>query len=178
MDPDGHRQANACPIRRFATFFLPNPSSRDRLAGFTLIELMVAIAIVSTLSAIATPLYLGHLEKARVAVAISDLKTIEAAVYNYYATKAALPDSLAQINLDTFLDPWGASYAYLRINGGAKNIRGRARKDHFLVPVNDDFDIYSMGKDGQSKAPFTTPVAQDDIVRAFNGGYYGKVSDM
>lgn len=148
------------------------------MAGFTLIELMVAIAIVSTLSAIATPLYLSHLEKARVAVAISDLKIIEAAAYNYYATNAELPDSLAQINLDTLLDPWGAPYAYLRINGSSTNVRGSVRKDHFLVPVNDDFDVYSMGKDGQSKAPFTTPVAQDDIVRAFNGGYYGKVSDM
>ena len=47
-----------------------------------------------------------------------------------------------------------------------------------MVPVNSDFDLYSMGKDGASASPFTAKSSQDDIVRAFNGGYYGKVADM
>jgi len=50
------------------------------------------------------------------------------------------------------------------------------RKDHNLVPVNSDFDLFSKGKDGQSKSPFTAKASRDDIVRANNGRYIGPVS--
>jgi general secretion pathway protein G len=46
------------------------------------------------------------------------------------------------------------------------------------VPVNSDFDLYSMGPDGQSKPPFTAAASRDDIVRASNGGFIGPVSDF
>jgi general secretion pathway protein G len=43
--------------------------------------------------------------------------------------------------------------------------------------VNTDFDLYSKGKDGKSKIPFTAKASRDDIVRANNGRYIGPVSD-
>jgi general secretion pathway protein G len=146
--------------------------------GFTMIEVMVSVCIIGLLAAIATPFYFSFLERARVAVAISDLKTIEAAVYNHVSTTGELPDTLAQVNLANLRDPWGNPYQYLRINGGDTKGNSRMRKDHFMVPVNSDFDLYSMGKDGTSASPFTAKASRDDIVRAFNGGYYGKVADM
>lgn len=138
---------------------------------------MVAIAIISLLAAIATPFYLSYLDKARVTVAISDLKAIEAAVFDYYSTKGQFPDSLAQINLKNLTDPWGTPYKYLRIDGGEKG-NGKKRKDHYMVPVNDDFDIYSIGKDFKTASSFASGPAQDDIVRAFNGSYFGMVSNI
>ena len=51
------------------------------------------------------------------------------------------------------------------------------RKDHNLVPVNSDFDLYSMGKDEATNSTFTAKVSEDDIVRANNGGYVGLVSE-
>ena len=148
------------------------------ILGFTLIEVMVCVCIIGVLSAIATPFYLGYRERARVAVAIADLKTIEAAIFNFFADNAAMPDTLAQVGMGNFLDPWGNRYAYLRIHGGDGKGKGKLRKDHFMVPVNTDFDLYSIGKDGKSSSPFTAKGSQDDIVRAYNGGYCGKVSDM
>jgi general secretion pathway protein G len=53
---------------------------------------------------------------------------------------------------------------------------GQARKDRFLVPLNDDYDLYSMGKDGTSSPPLTAKVSQDDIIRANNGSYVGLAS--
>jgi len=146
--------------------------------GFTLIEVMVSVCIIGVLSAIATPFYIGYRERARVAVAISDIKTIETAIFNFFADNGSLPDTLAQVGRGNILDPWGNPYSYLRIDGGNLKGKGKLRKDHFMVPVNTDFDLYSMGKDGGSASPFTAKASQDDIVRAYNGGYYGKVSDM
>lgn len=56
-------------------------------------------------------------------------------------------------------------------------VLGQMRRDHFLVPVNTDFDLYSLGKDGRSQSPFTAADSQDDIVRANNGLYVGLVSE-
>ncbi len=50
---------------------------------------------------------------------------------------------------------------------------GGARKDRFLVPINSDFDIYSMGKDQDTVAPLNPPKSHDDIIRASDGGFYG-----
>ena len=50
-------------------------------------------------------------------------------------------------------DPWGNPYGYLNL--GDKNANGHARKDHSLVPINTDFDLYSMGPDGRSSPPLT-----------------------
>lgn len=50
---------------------------------------------------------------------------------------------------------------------------GGARKDRFLVPINSDFDVYSMGKNRDTVAPLNPPKSQDDVIRASDGGYYG-----
>lgn len=51
------------------------------------------------------------------------------------------------------------------------------RKDHSLVPINSDYDLYSMGPDGKSQAPLTANASRDDIIRANNGAFYGKASN-
>ena len=50
---------------------------------------------------------------------------------------------------------------------------GGARKDRFLVPLNSDFDVYSMGKDRDSVMPLSPPKSHDDVLRASDGGFYG-----
>lgn len=50
---------------------------------------------------------------------------------------------------------------------------GGARKDRFLVPINSDFDIYSIGKNGATVVALTPPQSQDDVIRASDGGFYG-----
>lgn len=165
------------PVQK-GTGELSGACGRNEVSGFTLIEIAVSVAIIGVLIAIATPFFLNYRERARVAVAISEMKGIEAAAYNYVSTNGELPDTLGQIGFGDLLDPWGIPYQYLRINGGSNKGKGKMRKDHFMVPVNSDFDLYSKGKDGASVSPFTAKSSQDDIVRAFNGGYYGKVADM
>ena len=147
--------------------------------GFTLLEIVVVIAIVCTLSAIALPNYIRYKDEARTVVAITDIKMIEKQIALFVLeNNGQLPDSLNDLPaLGIVNDPWAHPYRYLRINGGPPAVKGLSRKDHFLVPVNDDYDLYSMGADGKTKAPFTAPISQDDIVRANDGGYVGLVSN-
>jgi general secretion pathway protein G len=68
----------------------------------------------------------------------------------------------------------GNPYEYLAVFGMDKTeIDGKWRKDRFLIPLNTDFDLFSMGQDGVSKPPLTSQDSWDDIVRANNGGFVG-----
>ena len=145
--------------------------------GFTLIEIMICIAILGTLAAIAIPNYFSYINRGRVARAIGDIKAIENPIQQFYLINDRYPDSLAQVGLGGIKDPWGNAYRYLRIEGNANPGKGKLRKDHNLVPVNSDFDLYSMGKDEATNSTFTAKVSEDDIVRANNGGYVGLVSE-
>lgn len=56
------------------------------------------------------------------------------------------------------------------------SIMGSVRKDRFLAPINTDFDLYSMGPDGDSKSQLNAKASRDDIIRAANGAYFGVAS--
>jgi general secretion pathway protein G len=147
-------------------------------AGFTLIEVMIAIAIVGILASIAAPNYIKYKEKARFVVAITDMELIEKKIALFVVDKDEMPDDLSEIGMDKVLDPWGNPYNYLKIQGNDGKGKGfKPRKDHSLHPINTDFDLYSVGKDGKSTAPLTAKISQDDIIRANNGGYFGLVSN-
>ena len=79
--------------------------------------------------------------------------------------------------MHTMQDPWGNPYQYLNLSDPKLKGKGQARKDHNLVPINSDFDLYSMGKDGASVSPLTAKASRDDIVRANNGRFIGRAKD-
>jgi general secretion pathway protein G len=155
--------------------YLQTPVSQSP-HGFTLIEVMISMAIIGTLAAIALPNYIRYREKAKITRAIAEIRSIEQAIQFYTISNSVYPDNLSQLYGAVPLDPWGHPYQYIRIDGG-NTPKGILRKDKALVPVNDDFDLYSKGADGQSSAAFTAKTSQDDIVRCNDGGYVGLVSD-
>lgn len=146
-----------------------------RVCGVTLIELMVAVGIVAVLAAIALPSWASYRERVRVDQARKDIVIMSATIGRYQLDARAYPDSLADAGLGAPLDPWGRPYQYLPLDGGRN--RGLARKDHSLVPINTDFDLYSPGPDGASSPPLTAARSRDDIVRANNGAFVGVAAD-
>jgi general secretion pathway protein G len=141
--------------------------------GFTIIELMISMAIMVILAAMATLLITSYRERAQVARAMADLHTLQNEIDSFQIDKSRLPVDLSEVNWDTHLDPWDHPYQYTNFETVPK---GKWRKDKFLVPINSGFDLWSMGPDGKSLPPLTAPVSKDDIIRANDGAFIGRAS--
>jgi general secretion pathway protein G len=145
-------------------------------AGFTLLELTFALACAALLVGIAIPAYSRFVARARTAAAIADIGKIHLAIDSYRTNSNDVPPpDLASIGMAAMLDPWGRPYAYLSFNG--LKGKGAMRKDKNLVPINTEYDLYSVGPDGDSVPPLTAKPSQDDIVMANDGGFIGLASD-
>lgn len=143
--------------------------------GLTVVELAIALGIVGVLLAIAVPAYQDYRTRIRNDQARRDIAVIAAGVDRYQQDSRSYPSTLAEAGMGTPLDPWGKPYRYLSMS--VPGARGLARKDHSLVPINTDFDLYSMGPDGRAAPALTAQMSRDDIVRANNGAFIGPASE-
>jgi len=153
----------------------PLPGGRRR--GFTLIELMLVVAVGTILVMVAIPMYEGYIMRSKMAQAVADMTRMDAAIENYRISHNALPEALTDVISPIPKDPWGNEFVYLRLDPPSRGSRGHARKDHNLVPINSDYDLYSKGEDGRSTGPLTARQSRDDLIRANNGAYFGAASD-
>jgi general secretion pathway protein G len=151
-------------------------ASSSRKSGFTVIEMMLTVAIVAVLAVIANGSYAKYRERTQTLQAVSDIGSLEPLIGGYALDHNGYPDSLADIARDTMKDPWGNPYRYLSHDNNAH--RGQWRKDHNIVPINSDYDLWSNGKDGMSSGPLTATDSRDDIVRANNGRFIGLASEF
>ena len=116
---------------------------RGSEAGFTLIELMVVIAIIAMLAAVVGYNVLGSLEDAEVTVAKAEINTFKSALINYRVVFKKFPTNEEGLQAliqneksrkfldrdDIPLDPWGNPYLY-KLEGSR------------------DYSIVSYGADG------------------------------
>lgn len=129
-------------------------SGPRRSRGFTLIEIMVVVAILAILAAIIVPRIMSRPEEAKRTKAQVDIKAIASALNLYKLDSGAYPTT--DQGLDALVrkpespplprkwkdggylgkvpaDPWGRPYQYLSPG------------------QHGDFDLYSLGPDGEGK---------------------------
>jgi general secretion pathway protein G len=143
--------------------------------GMTLLEILVACSIVGILATIAIAVNSNYQEKTKTSKTVTDIRKLETTIKGYNADRDSYPETLADVNNAGLLDPWGRPYEYIKIAGEDPHTV-KCRKDKNLHPINTDYDLYSMGKDGKSNLPLTAKASQDDIIRASDGKYVGLAS--
>lgn len=127
-------------------------------AGFTLIEIMIVVVIISILAATVVPRLIGRTEEARRKRTTVDIASLENAIDLYELDTGRLPAQLGdlfqapgELPPDSWhgpylkkrtrpVDPWSHDYVYRR--PGEHN--------------PEDYDLFSLGADGR-------PGTDDDI---------------
>lgn len=141
------------PVVLFSGPVFSARAARSRDAGFSLLELMVVVVILSILALVIVPRVIDRPDQARAARAQSDLAAIASAVklyrldnFRYPTTEQGLAALVSRPSSDPVppnwatggymdrlpVDPWGRPYQYLSPG------------------VHEDFDVFTYGADGVS----------------------------
>lgn len=74
-----------------------------RQKGFTLVELLVALAIIATLLSLAAPRYTGSVDKAKEAILRENLATLREAIDKYFGDNGKYPIVLEDLVTKRYL---------------------------------------------------------------------------
>jgi general secretion pathway protein G len=110
---------------------------KQKTCGFTLIEVMVVVVILSILAAIIVPKVMDRPDTARLVKVQSDIRALESALnlykldnFEYPSTEEGLEALVPKYVARLSNDPWGNPYLYLSPG------------------LHGDMDVYTLGADG------------------------------
>jgi general secretion pathway protein G len=117
-------------------------SGTDGRDGFTLVELLIVVAIVGIISAVALPNLLNALDKSKQKRTMSDARTIGVAVEAYATDTAGYPQNAGSwASLKTYIDPY-----FIKSPPDADGWSNTW--DAATTATGSNYTIASFGKDG------------------------------
>jgi len=132
------------------------PDSRTAPSGFTLIEIMVVIAIIGLLLTVVAPNVWNKMREANVKVTKAKMTQLSQYIEDYRRHYSKVPDSLEELrqpsdrnngepyldNDDQLHDAWGNAFQYKKITNNKYDIISLGA-DQLEGGENDDADLHS-----------------------------------
>lgn len=134
-----------------------------RAKGFTLVELLIVVAIIGLIAAIAIPNLLNAVDKGKQKRTMSDLRAIGSAVEVYAIENATYPTAATPAAMKALIDP-----TYIKL---------MTWEDGWSNPIQVDsspagYTLYSQGKDGTGNScPAGTTSHFTDEICFVNGQF-------
>lgn len=130
---------------RYQVLYFSSVKKISSVTGFTLIEILIVVAIIGLLVSIVAPNLLGRFESSKGEIAKAQLETLSSAVQSFYLDVGRCPVALSELVSSTDkkwkgpylskrtvpLDQWGRDYQY------------KCPGDH------GPFDLYTLGPNGR-----------------------------
>lgn len=123
--------------------------------GFTLIELMIVVAIIGILAAVAIPAYNDYVARAQVSESLSLLAGGKTPLAEWYSDRGAWPASAASV-MSSLSGKYTSSIDFVSPSGGTvtlrATLRGAGRVSSTLVNQTLDLTTGNGGKTWTCKA--------------------------
>lgn len=104
--------------------------------GFTLIELMIVIAIIAILAAIAIPAYQDYTTRSKISELVVAADACKTSVAEYFQSKASLPATISAAGCSNNSTQYVAS---LGVTNGVITVTGKTGTGHLPAAAAGDF---------------------------------------
>ena len=141
-------------------------SSSSRVRGFTLLEMVVVVALAGILLSVALPAYQSYVRRSSAQTAAADLVALGLAMESLFQRQLVYPQPASNPTADT-----AATQAYLA-SGGVSSPWSPARGDRFAYTVqaaSGSYTLTATGLPGGSNAGCQLTLSSNNV-RAVSGG--------
>lgn len=136
-------------MKRHSHSELPQDRTRSAQEGFTLVELLVVLAIIGLIAAIATPQVMRYLGTAKVDTTKAQLRNLESALELYYIDSGGYPTEEQGLSALTARPETAVNWNGPYLKKGSSLKDGWGNSFLYKSPAGEKpFEVISLGRDG------------------------------